>query len=163
MTDDPHDLARSRAERAEQRLRELGMALLERDEASSPDLAGVVEAVTTQIRREARAGRDVPFATSTPSQRLLLTEGALRGLLRESADGVAGTIVARCQVTGDVEDPAVPIGARLAISVAWPQPLRDTAAAVRTAVVSAIQEQTGRTAGAIDIEIIDLHTVTGAL
>lgn len=162
MTDDRHDVADARAERAEQRLRELGMQLLERDELNSPDLAGVVEAVTAQIRREARAGRDVPFAASSEEDRLLLTEGALRGLLRESADDVPGVIVARCGVVGEIDEPDAPIGAQLAVSIAWPRPLREVAEQVRAAVAGAIRVQTGRTAGPIDIEVIDLHAVTGA-
>lgn len=155
------DPDRRRAERAEQRLRELGQQLLEHDERRSPDLAGVIEAVTGQIRREARAGRDVPMAGSDEVDRLVVTEGALRGRLREVADDVPGVVVARCAVQGDLDDPGTSVGARLSISVAWPLRLSEVAGQVRGRVRAELGAQTGRPPGEVDIEVLDLHTLGG--
>lgn len=154
LTPDPD---RRRAERAEQRLRELGQQLLEHDERRSPDLAGVIEAVTGQIRREARAGRDVPMPGTDDVDRLVVTEGALRGRLREVADDVPGVVVARCAVQGDLDDPGARIGARLAISVAWSLRLSEVAGHVRERVRAELVAQTGRPPGEIDVEVLDLH------
>lgn len=146
-----------RVQRVEARLRATGRELLDAEARRGPDLEAIVESVAAQIRREARAGRDIALAGSEPEARMLVTEGALRGALRDAVDDVEGVIVGRCAVRGDISAATGPLGASVAVSVAWPARLPEVADRIRAAVVRCLAEQTGRTPAGIDVDIIDLH------
>ncbi len=157
QTDLSDDVARERAEHAAARLRQLGLRLLEQDERDGPDLSGLLGAVTAQSAREARAGRAVAGAGAAAGDRLVITEGALRGVVRDAADDLDDVLLARCSLTGELDDDGAPLGARLAVSVAWPSPLPDASTRLRASVSAALERHTGRTRGAVDIDVVDLH------
>lgn len=139
------------------RLRSLSGELIEADAASlpAPDdswLKGVLGAVT----REARSGRDIPFSSTEPGDRFLITEGAVRGLIRDAGDSVEGVLVGRCSIEGDVTDPGAEVTISLTATVLYGISIADSAEHVRAAVHSALLRHTELTVVSIDVEITDV-------
>jgi len=69
--------------------------------------------ILDQISVQVRAGRDIPVAHDVPTAVLSITEGAVRGVVRDVGDGFAGMLVERVRLDGDIESP----GARAVVTV----------------------------------------------
>ncbi len=98
------------------RLRTVSQSLLEAD-AEAEAAASVserddrwVRRILGSISRDAHAGRDIPVRSDDPRATLVLTEGAVRGMVRAAGDGVGGVLLGRCRLDGDVTVPGNPIG-----------------------------------------------------
>ncbi|TPW71675.1 Asp23/Gls24 family envelope stress response protein [Schumannella sp. 10F1B-5-1] len=130
-----------------------------------------IRALLESITREVRAGRDIPFPESDDTARFVVTEGAVRQLLREAGDAVPGVLVGRVglRVTaapgagddGSGTTEATPALDRadvdVRISVAHGTPLAAAADAVRAAASAALLRSTPLEPGAIDVTIDDIH------
>jgi len=110
------------------------------------------EQIIGEVARESRAGRDLPIG-SDDEVRLVVTEGAVRGLVRDAGDGVEGVLVERVDV--QVEDGRVDVA--LSISVLYGHALPEIAERVRHAVHGAITRSASWTAGAVDVTIDSLR------
>jgi len=64
-------------------------------------IARILEQISVQVR----AGRDIPVAHDVPTAVLSITEGAVRGLVRDVGDGFGGMLVERVRLDGDIESP----------------------------------------------------------
>ncbi|WNY34907.1 hypothetical protein Q9Q99_07440 [Curtobacterium flaccumfaciens] len=86
-------------------LRSLEVAAREEAPADESWISGVL----ANISIEARSGRDVPLRPLSETERPVMTEGAIRSLIRRTGDAVTGVLVARCQLEGDVTELASPV------------------------------------------------------
>jgi len=111
-----------------------------------------------EVARESRAGRDLPLIDDEPV-RIVVTEGAVRGLVRDAGDDVEGVLVERVDV--DV-DAAARVDVRMTISVLHAVVLRGdglpgVADRVRTRVRHALEEYAEWTVGEIDVVVDSLR------
>lgn len=124
------------------------------DESPADD--GWVGRILSNISMEARAGRDIPFRSTAPTQYGVITEGTVRSLLRQAGDTVDGLLVGRCALEGDVTVVGEPIRVRITASVLWGNPIHEAADRLRTAVMHELLEHTELVIEAIDVEIRDV-------
>jgi len=122
------------------------------DESAEPVEAGWLDRLVGGLGRELRAGRDLPFAGSTPERRLVMTEGAIREVVRRAGDRVDGVLVGRCRLGWDDGTPHLSIS----ISVTPDRSLPAIADEVRAAIAAALDRDTPVTAAVVDIEIEDV-------
>jgi hypothetical protein len=146
-----------------ERLRTLSGRVLADDasEVPPPDpswFAGVME----RVRLEARSGRDIPLGSPDERSTLHMTEGAVRGLIREAGDSVPGAVVISCSLSGDVTLPEVPVRVEVVISALRGEFVPAMADEVREAVADRLRLQTELKIEAIDIVVGDVHQVMAA-
>jgi len=122
------------------------------EESAEPVDSGWLDRLVAGLGRELRAGRDLPYPGSTPDRRLVMTEGAVREIVRRAGDRVDGVIVGSCRLGWDEDTPHV----RIAISVTPDRALRGIADEVRAAVVAALDRDTPLTDAVVDVEIEDV-------
>lgn len=133
-------------------LRSLEVAAREEAPADESWISGVL----ANISIEARSGRDVPLRPLSETERPVMTEGAIRSLIRRTGDAVTGVLVARCQLEGDVAELASPVRVVVEIAIAPGLSIPTAADLVRTAVGEALAEQTDLLVEAIDVVVRDL-------
>ena len=146
--------------RGMQRLRNTHRALLQKDvERDSEREDSWVNSILQHINLEARAGRDIPISHPSPSARLSVTEGAVRGILRAAGDSVPNIIVGRCHLDGDVSEPGAPVIVRVDATVLEGEIIPSLADQLREAVYAALSQHTELAVEAVDITIRDLYQV----
>lgn len=141
------------------RLRHTSLDALEdaaRDE--QPVDEGWLAGVMSNITLEARAGRDIPYATTSPLEVASVTEGAVRALVRSAGDGVPGVVVVRCELDGDVTLPGEPVRALVTVTVRLGRRLTTVADEVRTAVAAVLAQQTELDVVGVDVVVRDVIT-----
>jgi uncharacterized alkaline shock family protein YloU len=144
--------------RALERVRALSGALIDDDAEQLPaPEPGWLGSILTQVRRESRAGRDIPLASVEPGVSLAITEGAVRGLIREAGDSVPGVLVGRCRLVGAVDEPGAEIAVEVTISVFWGVPITEAAQQVRERVHSRLLTQTELRVSTIDVRVDDVY------
>ncbi|MBF4607333.1 hypothetical protein [Curtobacterium sp. VKM Ac-1393] len=139
------------------RVRHASLGSLEaaaRDEAPADE--SWIGGVLANISLESRSGRDVPLRPQSESERPVMTEGAIRSLIRRTGDSVPGVLVARCQLDGDVTELGSPIRVVVEVAVVSGPSVVATADLVRTGVAQALAEQTDLLVDAIDVVVRDL-------
>lgn len=144
--------------KAMRRLRELSQDLMEDDARREPQrddswVGGILDVIS----REARAGRDIPVQHPSPSARLAITEGAVRGMIRAAGDAVGGVIIGRCRLDGDVTVPGEGISIRVDASVFWGERIPEAVDRVRQAIYTELLRHTELNVTAIDVTIHDVH------
>lgn len=145
------------------RLRHAHRALLEEDVRRDVERGdGWVSSILAHISLEARAGRDIPIEHPSPTARLVVTEGAVRGILRAAGDSLPDIIVGRCRLDGDVTVPGTPITVRIDASIREGENIPATAAALRSALYAALREHTDLNVVTVDITIRDLYAGVAA-
>jgi len=143
---------------AMERLRALtGRMLADDAEAERDATPSWVAGVLDQVRQEARTGRDIPLAPPGERVQLTLTEGAVRGLVREAGDGVDGCVVLACRLDGDVTVPGEPVVVSVVVSVLFGRSFDEVSDAVRAAVAAALAEQTEIVVARLDVSVRDVH------
>ncbi|TDT61469.1 hypothetical protein [Frigoribacterium sp. PhB116] len=109
--------------------------------------------IITNISLEAHAGRDIPLPPLKETENSVITEGAVRSIVRRSGDTVDGVLIGRCTLEGDVTTPGAPVVVRV-----WARIIRDhgaTTNAVTEAVCSVVEEAL-RTHTEMNVESIDV-------
>ncbi|MCU1530358.1 MAG: hypothetical protein JWP75_4121 [Frondihabitans sp.] len=141
-----------------ERLRSLSGEILADDaqRVPAPD-PGWFGEVMARVRQEARSGRDIPLESTDTLTVLHLTEGAVRGLIREAGDSVPGAVVISCALSGDVATPATPVRVEVTISALRGEFVPAMADEVRDAVASILRRQTELSVEAVDIVVGDIH------
>ncbi|ROQ07144.1 MULTISPECIES: hypothetical protein [unclassified Curtobacterium] len=139
------------------RVRHASLGSLEaaaRDEAPADE--SWIGGVLANISLESRSGRDVPLRAQSESERPVMTEGAIRSLIRRTGDGVPGVLVARCRLDGDVTELAAPVRVVVEVAIMSGPSIVATADLVRTGVAQALAEQTDLVVESIDVVVRDL-------
>jgi hypothetical protein len=141
-----------------ERLRGLSGEVLAEDaqRVPAPD-PGWFGEIMARVRQEARSGRDIPLESADELTVLHLTEGAVRGLIREAGDSVPGAVVISCSLSGDVATPSTPVRVEVTISALRGEFVPVMADEVREAVTSILRRQTELAIEAVDIVVGDIH------
>ena len=134
----------------------LSRELVERE--TEPVTPGWFDAVMRDVTRELRAGRDIPLAAPDERVEVVITEGAIRELIREAGDAVPGVLVGRTTIDGVTDELGAEVSVHVTISVVFGRPLADAARAVREAVTHALNVHTALRVGAVDVVVDNIHT-----
>lgn len=144
--------------RSLRRVRSLAAPLLAADEAEVTTLdQDWIRGIMENIGREAKAGRDIPFAAADDSAALVITEGTVRGLVRGAGDRTPGILVGRCVLDGDVTVPGEPVTLRVTVSIGWGRSVTEAVAQFRDEVATSLRQHTELVVAGLDIVIDDLH------
>lgn len=139
------------------RLRHSSLGSLEAAAANeAPADESWISGVLANISIEARAGRDVPLRPEAPTERPVMTEGAIRSLIRTAGDAVPGVVIARCSLEGDVAELGAPVRIVVEIAVRAGASIPNTAELVRLAVTAAVEAQTDLVVDSVDVVVRDL-------
>lgn len=143
--------------RALARLRTVFQSLLAADTTANTSRDDSwIRNIMDSIGMEARAGRDIPLAHTSPYAELIVTEGALRGVIRSAGDNVEGALIGRVKLDGDVTAPGEPIVVLVNMSVLAGQSIPDTVDQVREAIRVELMQHSELTITSIDITVQDL-------
>ena len=139
------------------RLRQTSLGSLEAAAAEeAPADESWVSGVLANISLEARAGRDVPLRPAAPTERPVMTEGAIRSLVRSAGDGVDDALIARCTLEGDVTELGAPVRVVVEIAVRSGATIRSVASEVRETVARVLADQTDLVVDSVDVVVRDL-------
>jgi len=145
------------------RLRSASLGSLdEAAKAEAPADESWIGGVLANISLEVRAGRDIPLRAAAPTEHPVMTEGAVRSLVRRAGDEVPGVVVSRCVLDGDVTELASPVRVSVEIAVVAGHRIVPTADSVRRAVEEMLATQTDLTVAAVDVLVRDLIAPTTA-
>lgn len=135
-------------------LRTASLDLLDADVSGADDswIAGVL----TSIRTTAHAGRDIPVPDDDPSSTLVVTEGALRGLVRALGDDVPGLVVRRTRFTGDVTVPGGAVDVEVTVAVTADGPVHARTEALHVAVAAALGAHAPFAVRSVVVRVVDL-------
>ena len=125
---------------------------------SEPVPEGWFDKVMRDVTRELRAGRDIPLSAPDERVEMVITEGAIRELVREAGDAVPGVLVGRTTVSGDIEQLGGAVSVRVTISVLFGRRLAEASAAVRHAVSTALGAHTTLRVTQVDVVVDNVHT-----
>ena len=139
-------------------LRTLGGDLLQDDADAHAD-TGWLDGMLVSIAREARAGRDIPLAAPEGLDTLVVTEGAVKALVRRAGDGVPGVLVGRCRILGEIGVAGAPLDIRVDVSLQPTAPLLALADEVRAAIIEGLALSSGLTVGRVDVRVVDVHVI----
>jgi hypothetical protein len=112
--------------------------------------------VLASIRTTAHAGRDIPVPDDDPTSRLVVTEGAIRGLVRVLGDALPGVLVRRTRFDGDVTTPGAAIHVEVVVALAADAPLRERADALRELVAAALHEHAPFAVASLTVRVADV-------
>jgi hypothetical protein len=139
------------------RLRHASLGSLdEAARAEAPAGESWIGGVLANISIEVRAGRDIPLRAVAPTEHPVMTEGAVRSLVRRAGDTVPGVVVSRCLLAGDVTELAAPVRVTVEIAVVQGHVVTTAADAVREAVERTLAVQTDLVVEAVDVVVRDL-------
>ncbi|MGG7464927.1 Asp23/Gls24 family envelope stress response protein [Plantibacter sp. YIM 135347] len=148
--------------RSLRQVRSLAAPLLEADAAAVTALdQNWIRGIMENIGREAKAGRDIPFAAADESSKLMITEGTVRGLVRDAGDATPGILVGRVILDGDVTRVGAPIAVRVTVSTGLGRPMAETTEQFRRNVHAALRRHTDLVLTSIDVVVDDLHEDLG--
>ena len=144
-----------------ERMGSLTRDLVAQDQREQPALEeGWLGGLLEAISREVRAGRDIPLTAPDPRATLMVTEGAIRELIRSAGDSVDGVLVGSCTLEGDVDAVGGLVTVALTISVVPQTPVVELAEQVRQKVYTQLLAHTELSIGSIDVTVSDIHIVT---
>lgn len=106
------------------------------------------------ISLEAHTGRRFPLPFAIPNLRAVVTEGALRGLIRAVGDDVPGVLVGSVRI--DTDDPPRVAVLRITIAVEFGYPLLDAADLLRAALAEALPDHLPFVVDHVDVRVVDV-------
>lgn len=119
------------------------------------------EGILSVIHSELRAGRSFPIHHPDPRVTITVTEGAVRSLVRSSADSLDGIYLGRTEIIGDAETPGAPVRIDLTASVAWGRSIPELTASLRELVYRVLAEHTELNVTAVNVAVEELHGTEG--
>jgi hypothetical protein len=125
------------------------------EEAKTPIPEAWYEGIMREVLREVRAGRDIPLRRPVGGTELVVTEGALRELIRAVGDAVPGVFVGRVRL--EQQHPHGPLQVGLSLSVRFGRRIADAVAEVRDAVTAAVQRHGDLRIDEVDVTVDDVH------
>lgn len=158
IEDDPSALAQLVALK---RLRSITGRLLadEVATASTAPAPSWIADVMSRVRLESRSGREIPLTSTDLRTTLHITEGAVRGLIREAGDAVDGAVVISCAIIGDVSQPDAAVRVEVSISALYGVEVPALADEVRGAVARHLLQQTELVVESVDVTVRDVHLI----
>ncbi|MDR6172426.1 hypothetical protein [Curtobacterium sp. SORGH_AS_0776] len=139
------------------RLRQSSLGSLEAAaEQEAPADESWISGVLANISLEARAGRDVPLRPAAPTERPVMTEGAIRSLVRTAGDAVPDALIARCTLEGDVTELGAPVRIVVEIAVRVGSTIQRVASDIRETVAEVLATETDLLVESVDVVVRDL-------
>ncbi len=139
-----------------ERLRRVTAAFVAAEEAEQEPLdESWVDWILTGLSHQVRAGRRIPYVSDEHD--LAITEGAVRGVVRQAEDDVEGVMIGRCWIVGDIEKPGAETSIRIEACLPYGLPLGEVAEALREAVLRRLNTHTDLRISAIDIVVTDVR------
>lgn len=138
-----------------QRLDEITATFLADEIAAEPPTEDDwITSLLSSIQLDAHAGRDFPIAESDGVQ-VIMTEGALKALIRATGDGVPGFLIGRIRFTGDLDtdDLTISIDVNVVHGYAIPAAVDQ----LRITVIAEIEANTRFTDPVVDITVRDVY------
>lgn len=114
-----------------------------------------IDGVLAAISLDAHAGRDVVVATGANAT-VVVTEGALKALVRAVGDRTPGFLIGRVRLEGDL-DPSGPVTVAIDLNVVEGHAIPDGVVELRAAVRAALHEHAGFVDPVVDIAVRDLQ------
>jgi hypothetical protein len=133
--------------------RELLDAEVEADRAGDE---GWIATVLASVRTTAHAGRDIPVPDPDPSATLVVTEGALRGLVRTLGDQEPGVVVRRTRFTGALGVPGGSVDVEVTVALTAEASVHGRAETFRTVVIDALREHAPFTLASVVVRVVDV-------
>lgn len=141
-----------------ERLHRLGGELIDADAAAMPVVdESWVDRILGGIALDARAGRRIPYASDDESTDFGITEGAVRGVIRSAENAVAGILVGRTTIDGDVETIGAPVRIGLEVSALYGTSIPRAVESLRREVAERLRHQTDLEIASIDIAVRDVQ------
>lgn len=139
------------------RLRELSGSMLDAEAAREPARDDDwIARILGFISLEVRAGRTIPYRASTPAAPLSITEGAVRGLVREAGDELGDLVLGHVALDGDVAMPDAPITIVIEASAYWGDSITHAIERARTLIYERLRLHTDLTIVSVDIRVHDI-------
>jgi hypothetical protein len=137
-----------------QRLREIAGPLLQQEADAATRDDRWIDEVLGRISLESRAGRRFPFADVPAGTEAVVTEGALRGLVRAIGDSIPGVLTGRVRFEPDES------GARLDlavdITVFYGTSIQAATAEFRSRIALLLPRHAPFSVGALDLRVRDV-------
>lgn len=118
------------------------------------------EGILSAIHSELRSGRSFPIHHPDPRVTITVTEGAVRSLVRATADALDGIYIGRTEIVGDAEIPGAPVHIDLTASVAWGRSIPDLTESLRELVYRVLADHTELNVTAVNVSVEELHGIT---
>lgn len=143
------------------RLRTLTNAFLEEEARTLPPPdENWITGILNQISLQAQAGRDVPLHLLAGEDRVVITEGAVRAIIRSAGDHLPGLLVGRINFTGDITLPGEPVSIDVDATSIWGHNIPESAEQLKHAVDSELRTHTHLNITSIDVSIHDVQRAT---
>ncbi|MBF4577586.1 Asp23/Gls24 family envelope stress response protein [Frondihabitans sp. VKM Ac-2883] len=140
------------------RLKTLTATFLDEEAAfEEPRDESWISSLLQNISIESRAGRQIPFRKAELRTELVITEGAVRGLIRAAGDMVHGILVGRSALVGDVTRLDEPITVEVEATIIWRNNIPDAAKQLREAIQDTLARNTDLAVAGITVTISDVH------
>ncbi|MGG7308492.1 hypothetical protein ACQXVK_15010 [Curtobacterium sp. AB451] len=138
-------------------LRTASRDLLDADVAATAVDDGWIASVLASVRTTAHAGRDIPVPDEDPASTLVVTEGALRGLVRALGDEVPGVVVRRTRFTGELGTAGAPIDVEVSIAASTDGPVHLRAEALRTRIADTLAVHAPFVVRSLVVHVADIN------
>jgi uncharacterized alkaline shock family protein YloU len=140
------------------RLKTLTATFLDEEAAAEgPQDDSWISSLLQNISLESRAGRQIPYRTAQLRTELVITEGAVRGLIRAAGAMVHGILVGRSTLVGDVTTLDAPIKVEVDATIIWRNNIPDAAEQLRAALQDTLARNTDLNVTGITVTISDVH------
>lgn len=139
-----------------ERLHRLTAEMVAEDEQQAAADDSWVEWILSGIALDSRAGRRIPYHVPEPHD-LGITEGAVRGLVRQVEESLDGVVIGRCRLEGDVETLGAPVTVVIEVCLPVTHPIPALAEQLRTRVLADVATHTDLRVAAVDIVVTDVH------
>lgn len=140
-----------------ERLQRLTSEMVQEDETCEEAEDSWVDWILSGIALDVRAGRRIPYQASEPHE-MSITEGAVRGLVRQAEEDLPGFVIGRCRLDGDVEIPGSPVTVVVEVCVPFGRPIPELAEQLRARILENLTRHTEMTVTAVDIVVTDVQT-----
>lgn len=143
------------------RLRTLTDEFLEDEARTLPPLdESWITGILNQISVQAQAGRDIPLNETEEDRGVVITEGAVRAIIRSAGDNLPGLLVGRIRFTGDVTRPGEPIVVDVDATALWGSNIPDSADELKRAIDSDLRKHTHLNVTSINVTVHDVQQAT---
>lgn len=140
------------------RLRRVSDTLLDDDAKTEPARDDSwIAAILENLRIEAHAGRSIPVRHSAATANLVVTEGAVREIIRRAGDDVGGVLIGRTKLDGDVTIPDEPIRVDVQATIFWGENIPELAPLIRASIIRDLRHHTELNIAAVDVTITDVE------
>lgn len=139
-----------------ERLRSVSTTFLTEGPAGAQPDESWLAGLMSQISLDARSGADFTLITTPDGDEVVMTEGALRALVRAAGDEQPGFIVGRVRFQGDLSEPERPLVVRVDVVVGYGTRVGPEVVRLRAAVIERLTTHTMFRDVRVDIDVRDL-------